>query len=118
MHELSICQNLVNQVSDVAKQHRATGVKQIYLTVGSLSGIEPQLLQQSFPFASADTIVDGAKLNITLEPLEVICQQCHKKSKVSMQDLTCHHCHSWETKLLRGDELTLTRVELQLEEDN
>ena len=49
MHELSVCQGLLDQVTGIARQHQATGVARIRLRIGPLSGVEPQLLQQAFP---------------------------------------------------------------------
>jgi len=117
MHELSICNSLVSQVTKVAQSHHASAVTHIYLNVGLLSGVEPQLLQQAFPFASAETLADNAELHISMEPLEVRCLECFQTSKVTMQNLSCSHCQSWKTQLLSGDELTLARVELKIDED-
>jgi len=117
MHELSICNSIVSQVTKVAQSHNATEVTHIYLNVGLLSGIEPQLLQQTFPFASAETLADNAELHISVESLEVRCLDCLQTSKVTMQNLSCAHCQSWKTQLLSGDDLTLARVELKINED-
>ena len=65
MHELSVCQALIGQVEAIAREHQAKRVASILLGIGPLSGVEPQLLQQAFPIASAGTIADEAEL---LEP--------------------------------------------------
>lgn len=63
MHELSICQSMLNQVSNIVHEHGADSVSRITLRVGPLSGIEPQLLLQAFPLASAGTVAEHAKLH-------------------------------------------------------
>ena len=64
MHELSVCQGLLDQVAGIARQNQATGVKLIRLRIGPLSGVEPQLLEQAFPLARAGTIAERAELAI------------------------------------------------------
>lgn len=117
MHELSICQNLIKQVNQVAEKHHASLVKQIHLSIGPLSGIEPQLLKQAFPFASANTLAAHAELIVTPAPMQVECQQCGKTSDVDTQNLSCRHCGAWQTTLLSGDELMLTRIEMETSEE-
>jgi len=38
-----------------------------------MSGVEEQLLKNAYPVASAGTIADGAKLQVHLTPLRVLC---------------------------------------------
>ena len=52
MHELSVCQSIIDQVTRVAEQHQGSQVEKIYLQVGPLSGVEPKLLQSAFPLAA------------------------------------------------------------------
>ncbi|MDH3831910.1 MAG: hydrogenase maturation nickel metallochaperone HypA, partial [Gammaproteobacteria bacterium] len=40
MHELSVCQALIDQVARVAREQRAVRVSIIHVSVGPLSGIE------------------------------------------------------------------------------
>lgn len=112
MHELSICQSMLKQVSVIAREHQASSVMQITLRVGPLSGVEPKLLQSAFPLASAGTIADEATLLIESLPIRVQCRSCGQQSEVSPNRLTCHHCGDYKTQLISGDELLLANVEL------
>lgn len=113
MHELSICQSLISQVSDIAAEHNATEVENIYLQIGPLSGVEPELLQSAFPFASADTVAEQATLIISSLPIRVRCKTCLGESEASINKLVCGLCGDWQTELLAGDELLLERVEMR-----
>ncbi|MGD8567013.1 MAG: hydrogenase maturation nickel metallochaperone HypA [Gammaproteobacteria bacterium] len=115
MHELSVCQNIIDQVSHIAATHQADSVATIYLQIGPLSGVEPDLLLSAFPVACAGTIADHAELVITSMPVRVHCTGCHKDSEVQVNRLVCGNCGHWQTTLLSGDELLLERVELQRE---
>jgi len=113
MHELSICLSLLKQVNNIAAEHNASAVDNIYLQVGPLSGVEPDLLQSVFPIASADTVAERAKLIISSMPIRVRCRTCFAESEASINRLVCGHCGDWQTELLAGDELLLERVEMR-----
>ncbi|MDM8561008.1 hydrogenase maturation nickel metallochaperone HypA [Candidatus Parabeggiatoa sp. HSG14] len=111
MHELSICQALLKQVSNIAQDYPEHKVESITLKIGPLSGVEPLLLEQAFPLAAAGSLVDGAKLIIENLPVKVCCLQCGAESKVLPNRLLCQHCGDWRTKLQSGDEMLLASIE-------
>ena len=118
MHEFSVCQNLLQQVEALARTHRARAVSRIRLQIGLLSGIEAVLLAQAFTVACAGTVADGAVLETESLPVRVRCQSCGAASDVPPNRLVCGACGDWHTELLSGDEMLLTSVELELEEDD
>jgi hydrogenase nickel incorporation protein HypA/HybF len=115
MHELSVCQSLLDQVCRIAAEHHAAAVDKIFLQVGPLSGVEPGLLQNAFPFARANTVAADAELVISMLPIRVKCQTCAAESDATANKLICAECGDWHTQLLSGDELLLERVELRTE---
>ncbi|MGB5305023.1 MAG: hydrogenase maturation nickel metallochaperone HypA [Gammaproteobacteria bacterium] len=112
MHELSICQALMTQVEAVAREHGATRVTTIKLHIGPLAGVEPRLLEQAFTIASAGTVAAEAILTLEQLPLRVSCTECGAVTDALPNRLVCGHCGDWRTRLVSGDELQLTRVEL------
>lgn len=116
MHELSVCYGLIDQVADVARAQRALGVARIRVRVGPLSGVEPQLLLQAFPLARAGTVAEDAELEIEALPIRVHCERCNADTTVLPNRLVCGACGDWRTRVISGDELQLTSVELVTEE--
>lgn len=112
MHELSVCQALINQVEDIARQHRADAVQNIIVRIGPLSGVEPDLLTQAFPLASAGTVARDARLVIERLPIRVRCESCGAESDAEQNRLVCGACGDWHTRLVSGDEMLLASVEL------
>jgi hydrogenase nickel incorporation protein HypA/HybF len=47
----------------------------------------------------------------------VLCPACGVESEVTPANLRCPACASGDTRLLRGDELILARVELDVVDD-
>ncbi len=112
MHELSVCQNLMQQVGRIAAEHRAHHVSVVRLQIGPLSGVEPHLLQQAFPIACAGSIAESADLIIESAPVRVHCTQCGSDSDAQPNRLLCAGCGSWKTQLLSGDEMLLVSIEM------
>ena len=117
MHELSLCQDLIDQVTELARQNRASSVSCIRVQIGMLAGVEPLLLESAFSIARAGTIADQAEMVTQLVSPRVICHSCGAESEVSPSCLRCMVCGSSDTKLVRGDELILARVEMEVDEE-
>jgi len=118
MHELAICQALVEQVGHIVRRHEADTVTRIELRIGPLSGVEPRLVEQAFPIASAGTVAADAELVIDSLPVTVRCARCGSTSNVLPNRLVCAECGDWHTTLVSGDELELYRVELDRDENH
>ncbi|WP_295389287.1 hydrogenase maturation nickel metallochaperone HypA [uncultured Thiodictyon sp.] len=114
MHELSICQSLLDQVEGIARQHGASRVEFILLQVGPLSGLEPALLHSAWPLAAVGTVAETAELLIEPAPVRVRCLDCQAESAATPNRLLCAACGGFRTRLISGDELLLARVELTI----
>ena len=112
MHELSVCNALIEQVQAIAKHHNAVQVHQIVLRIGPLSGIEVPLLEHAYPLAAAGTVAENASLVIESLPVKVKCSQCGAESIVETNRLLCLACGDFRTNVISGDEMLLASVEL------
>ncbi len=113
MHELAICQSLMDQVESIAAERKAQSVTSIVVAMGPLSGVEAQLLKNAYPIASAGTVAENAELVIEYLPVRVQCTQCGSESEASPNKLICKQCGDWRTTLVSGDEMMLMSVELE-----
>lgn len=118
MHELAVCQALIEQVEAIARERFAQRVNTIRVSIGPLSGVEPRLLEQAFPLASAGTIADEARLELECQPVRVSCDQCGQVTDALPSRLVCGVCGDWHTRLVSGDELVLSSVELTQDEND
>jgi hydrogenase nickel incorporation protein HypA/HybF len=118
MHELAICQSLMEQVESIAQQRDAMRVTSITIGMGPLSGVEFQLLKNAYPIASAGTVAQDAELVIEQLPVRVRCNQCGSESDALPNKLTCKQCGDWRTTLISGDELLLMSVELEKQKES
>ncbi len=112
MHELAVCQSLLDQVQMVAAENEGLRVSRITLMIGPLSGVVPDLLERAFTVACAGGIAAEAELVIHPVPVRVRCRSCGTEGEASPTRLVCRWCGDFHTDLLSGDELILQRVEL------
>ncbi len=116
MHELAVCKALVTQVTEIARR-RAARISAVHVGIGPLSGIEPHLLEQAYPFASAGTAAEGSRLTVALMPVRVRCRHCGAESAPPLNRLLCEACGDWQTELLSGNEMLLQSVELDIPDE-
>ncbi len=96
MHELAICQSLMDQVESIAAERNAQSVTSIVVAMGPLSGVEAQLLKNAYPIASAGTVAENAELVIETLPVRVKCTQCGSESDALPNKLICKQCGDWQ----------------------
>ena len=113
MHELAICQSLMDQVESIALERNAERVTLIVIAIGPLSGVEAPLLKNAYPLASVGTVAENAELVIEQLPIRVKCTKCGSESEATPNKLICKQCGDWRTELLSGDEMMLMSVELE-----
>ena len=112
MHEMSICQGLINQVERIAREKGASRVESIVLSIGPLSGVEPELLNRAFEIACAETVAENSVLEIETGPVVVECRKCGASGAAEVNRLLCPSCGDWQVNLVQGDEMLLLRLEL------
>jgi hydrogenase nickel incorporation protein HypA/HybF len=113
VHELAVCQALMDQVVLVAQREQARRVTGVTLQIGPLAGVEPQLLLDAWPIASAGGVAQGAELLIESMPLRVRCLECGCDTDAAPNRLLCGECGSFRTRPISGEELLLKSLELE-----
>lgn len=117
MHELSLCLDVIDQVTALAAEHNARAVSSIRVQIGVLSGVEPLLLENAFTIAQAGTVAEKARFLTETVAARIRCSDCGTETEVPPQDLRCPGCGGTATRLLAGDAITLAAVELAVEDE-
>lgn len=118
MHELAVCQALLDQVQAVAAEHANSTVTRITLSIGPLSGVVPELLERAFYIARAGGPASQAALVTEIPVVRLRCRTCGGESDATPARIICAHCGDYHIDLLDGDQLVLKRVELSQESTN
>ena len=114
MHEFSVVQALISQVEDIALQYNASAVSKIYVIVGEVSGVEPHLLKMAFDTFKENTVASKAELVLEFQKPVIYCSDCNKEFSLERYSMVCPSCGSFKVRLLKGDELVLRTLELDV----
>lgn len=66
MHEMSLMNNLMNQIEILAKEHDAKTVSGIKIRLGALSHFSKEHFKEHFDIVAKGTLAEGAQLDIEL----------------------------------------------------
>lgn len=113
MHEMSLCRALIASAERELENHPGRHLRALQVSVGALSGCEPELLTHLFPHASLETKTAGAALEISFQPASVRCGECGKTSEVRPNDLRCPACGGMNVSLNAGEGVYLTGLILR-----
>jgi len=102
-------------IEDYARQHKANRVSKVVVSIGKLSGVEPDLLKIAFDTFKEKTICENAELVMEIEDVAIRCRACGKetvlKEKLSRK---CPHCGSLNTEIVAGQDLYLKSLEFEV----
>ncbi len=116
MHETSIAMGLLQSLDELAEKEKAKKITKVRVKIGKLSGI----VVDSFVFAF-DALkrefpkIASAELEVEEVPIEYKCLDCGKVFEVeSVYFPECPECGSLNVKLLKGEELDVVDVEIEV----
>ncbi len=112
MHEYSIVQALMTQVEAQARSRQAVAVHRIAISIGEMSGVEPELLEAAFEVVRPQTICEAATLDIRRVPARWVCGACGAEVPTG-GTLRCAACGGI-ARLASGDEMMLEQIELEV----
>ena len=108
MHELAIAESIV---ATVLERTGDDAVSLVRLRVGKLSGVVPDALTFCFELATAGTALEGALLEIEVQPGRATCRTCNEDFSLDDAILLCP-CGSADVEVVAGRELAVRSVEV------
>lgn len=112
MHELSICQSLIESIEDAGKQHAFTKVTRVTLEIGHFAGVELEALKFGFDVARQGTLCEGASLAILSLPGVGYCFDCSSEVEIAERLAPCPRCGSARVQATGGDQLRIKDLEV------
>jgi hydrogenase nickel incorporation protein HypA/HybF len=112
MHEMSIVEALLDLVRDELRPYPDARVRVVRVRIGQLRQVEPTTLEFCYKAATADTPLAGSRLEIQPVQATARCEVCSLQFDVEEDWFECPRCHSISTRLLAGDEIELTSLEI------
>ena len=113
MHEFSIAESILNTVEERLgeKKELVTAT----LTVGLLSGVNPEALKFCFAELADQRGFGRPRLIVNEVPAKLHCSDCGEDYQTRDMALGCPRCSSWNRRILGGRECMIENVEVRID---
>ncbi len=110
MHELGLCESVLNAVEKRAAGRRVTALR---VKIGVLHRVSWEAFDAAFTVLSTGSVAQGAAVDYVVSPVRVRCRSCDVV--VGADDLlaACPTCGAAEFDSEGGDEVLLESLELE-----
>ncbi len=113
MHEYSLVEALVRRVEEEARRRCATAVHALKVSLGELSGVEPDLFLTAYETFREGTLCARAPLEIVRCPADWSCPSCGRTFAAG-DVLRCEPCGSPAQLSERSQALLLESIEMEV----
>ena len=113
MHELSLCEGVVQVVVEQAHVQRYSRVETVWLEVGTLAGVEVEALRFGFEVVTRGTLAEGARLEIISLPGRAWCLSCGEAVILEQRGVPCPQCGGYQLEVTGGEELRIKELEVE-----
>ena len=112
MHELSLCQSIIEILKAQAEPHQYQRVRRVELRVGPRAMVEPASMVFAFGVASRGTLAEGAVLDVVEVPGRAVCLDCLHEGEVEKLAEACPRCGSYRRMMEEDPGLRLGEIEV------
>lgn len=113
MHEMSLCEGVLQVLQDNAKSQGFSSVKTVWLEIGALAGVELDAMRFGFDAVMRGSLADKARLEIIEIPGQAWCLKCAKAVQVEQRFDQCPDCESYQLQVISGDEMRIKELEVE-----
>ena len=110
MHELGIVIKVVKTVEDFARRNGVTKIDTLVLQIGALSSVIPNYVENCYPMAVKETLLEDTKLKIEVLPANALCKACNKVFNVLEHKGVCPSCKGDKLEMLSGNEFLIKEI--------
>ncbi len=113
MHEMSLCEGVLQVIEDSAAAQKFSQVKTVWLELGRFACVEPEAMRFSFDVVMKGTLADGAKLELIDLPANVWCLSCSKHIDIEQRYDACPSCGDYQLQISGGEEMRIKQLEVE-----
>ncbi len=112
MHELTICESLLEQIDRERETRHFSHVKRVRLEIGRFSCLDPEALEYAFELLGRGTFLEGAALEIDRPRGRATCLDCGAEVEIDDRRDDCPACGAGRLKPTGGDEMRFIEMEV------
>jgi hydrogenase nickel incorporation protein HypA/HybF len=113
MHEISLCQSILQVLEDQAREQGFRRVTTVWLEVGALAGVETEAMHFGFEVVMRGSLAEGASLEIVALPGQAWCMGCARTVEIEQRFDPCPDCGGYQLQVTGGDELRIKELEVE-----
>lgn len=110
MHELGVVIKVVKNVEDFAIKNDVTKIGTLVLQIGALSSVIPRYVEECYPMAVKDTMLEDTSLKIEVLPANARCRSCEKIFNALEHKGVCPYCSSENPEMISGNEFMIKEI--------
>jgi hydrogenase nickel incorporation protein HypA/HybF len=111
VHEMRLVGNIVALLEKEVAGPEVGNVKTVYLRVGALREVVPEIMNACFRQTPKNAKLDGAAIDIEVIPVVVRCSGCGEERSVDNGVYRCPGCAGAGTEMISGNEFILKGIE-------
>ena len=115
MHEISLVQNLLSQLSDIARQNNIKKITRVTMEVGVFSGVVIDSFQFGFNILTAENpLTREAELELIIPPVTYSCIGCgHQIISKEERPQSCPECSERLFTQTGSEDLILLQISFE-----
>ena len=114
MHEGHFTEKIVGAIVAEISKHPGREVEFVTVKVGEAYHLVPDSVLMHFDLISKGTQLEGVKLNLVEEPMQIFCKECGRQGPVEDHHLLlCSFCQSRRVKAVCGDKVTIEQIKFK-----
>ncbi|MCP5142946.1 MAG: hydrogenase maturation nickel metallochaperone HypA [Chromatiales bacterium] len=113
MHEMSLCESVVEILAEEARRQGFQRVKTVWLEIGRLASADPEAIRFCFDAVTRATVADGARLEIIDTPGQAWCERCAVTVEIKQRFDACPVCGDFPLRVIDGDALRVKQLEVE-----
>ena len=113
MHEMSLCEGILDILEAEAEKQQFSRVKKLWLEIGDLAFVEIDALKFCYDMVVKNTVAHDSELVIEQIAAVAECQACSASMPVKTKYDACITCGSYELEVTEGDQMKIKEVEVE-----
>jgi len=110
MHEVGIVTQIVETVQATLEAYSNVSVKDVFIKVGQLRALDPQVTEFCWTTLCQGTLAEGAQLHIEDVLARGLCRTCQGEFEAHDLVFVCPECGGHHVDTVQGNELAVERI--------